>query len=399
LAAVRPFLVSGNGATVHDVDGNSYTDYVCSWGPLIAGHRNQLVETSLDIALRGGTSFGAPTEREFLLAELVAERVPGIERVRFVNSGTEATMSAVRLARAATSRDRIIKFAGCYHGHSDGLLVRAGSGATTLGVPDSPGVPAAYAELTLSCEFNDPDGVRKAFATFPDSIAAIILEPVVGNMGLVPPDPGFLQTLREITTAHGALLIFDEVMTGFRVHRGGAAALYGVTPDLYCFGKVIGGGLPVGAYAGPGRLMDLVAPSGPVYQAGTLSGNPLAMAAGIATLETLDRSAYDRLETLSRRLAEGLEAAARAADVDQCVQRVGSMLTPFFQKGPVHSYEEALRSDTRFFGRFHRAMLDRGQYLPASQYEAWFVSLAHTEELIDKTCEAAAEAFRALGLE
>jgi glutamate-1-semialdehyde 2,1-aminomutase len=391
-----PFIVSGQGACLRDEDGNEYVDYVCSWGPLIAGHAHPKVVEAIRDAAGRGSSFGAPTEAEIQLAERVLERVPGIERVRFVNSGTEATMSAIRLARAATGRDRVVKLAGCYHGHSDGLLVRAGSGATTLGVPDSPGVPAAYAALTLSCEFNDLEGLRRAFAEHPGQIAAVILEPVVGNMGVVPPAPGYLEGLRELTRQGGAVLILDEVMTGFRLHRGGAAALYGITPDLYCFGKVIGGGLPVGAYAGPAHLMDRVAPSGPVYQAGTLSGNPLAMAAGMATLDLLDEAAYARLEMLSRRLGEGLEAAARGAGADVCVQRVGSMITPFFQKGPVRCYEEALRSDTAAFRAFHAGMLDRGQYLPASQYEAWFVSLAHSPEQIDRTVEAAKEVLRAL---
>ena len=390
-----PFIRSGHGATLVDEDGNEYVDYVGSWGPLIAGHAHPDVVRAVCEAAARGSSFGAPTEAEVRLAELVAGRVPGVERVRFVNSGTEATMSAIRLARAAADRDRIVKFAGCYHGHSDGLLVRAGSGATTFGVPDSPGVPKAYAELTVSCDFNDLGGVHRAFEEAPESIAAVIVEPVVGNMGLVPPEPRFLKELRRVTGEYGALLIFDEVMTGFRLHQGGAASLFGVTPDLYCFGKVIGGGLPVGAYAGSAQLMDQVAPVGPVYQAGTLSGNPLAMAAGIATLELLDEAAYQRLEELSARLADGLEQAGRDAGVELCVQRVGSMLTPFFQNGPVRDYAGALRSDTKRFGAFHRSMLERGHYLPASQYEAWFVSLAHTNEAIDATVEAAAEALRA----
>jgi glutamate-1-semialdehyde 2,1-aminomutase len=389
-----PFIASGFGCKIRDEDGNEYTDYVGSWGPLIAGHSPAPVVEAVAEALGRGSSFGAPTEAEIVLAELVAGRVPGVERVRFVNSGTEAAMSALRLARAATGRDHIVKFSGCYHGHSDGLLVRAGSGVTTLGLPDSPGVPAAYAALTHSCEFNDLASVQAAFAAHPARIGAVILEPVVGNMGVVPPAPGFLEALRRLTREHGALLVFDEVMTGFRLHRGGAAALYGITPDLYCFGKVIGGGLPVGAYAGPAELMDRVAPSGPVYQAGTLSGNPLAMAAGIAMLRLLDEAAYRRLEALSARLAEGLEQAARAAGADLCVQRVGSMLTPFFQKGPVRNFDEALRSDTAAFRAFHAAMLERGQYLPASQYEAWFVSLAHGDADIDRTVQAADEALR-----
>jgi glutamate-1-semialdehyde 2,1-aminomutase len=388
------FLRRGRGCRVWDADGNCLIDYVGSWGPLVLGHADPGVLRAVRKAAERGTSFGAPTELELAMAQLVVDAVPSLELVRFVNSGTEATMSAIRLARAAAGRDRIVKFAGCYHGHSDGLLVRAGSGATTFGVPDSPGVPKAYAELTVSCEFNDLPGVHRAFDEAPESIAAVIVEPVVGNMGLVPPEPGFLKELRRITGEYGALLIFDEVMTGFRLHQGGAAALFGVTPDLYCFGKVIGGGLPVGAYAGSAQLMDRVAPVGPVYQAGTLSGNPLAMAAGMATLELLDEAAYQRLEELSARLADGLEQAGRDAGIELCVQRVGSMLTPFFQKGPVRDYTSALRSDTKRFGAFHQAMLEQGHYLPASQYEAWFVSLAHTNEAVDATVAAAVEALR-----
>ncbi len=383
------FIRRGEGAMMTDEDGNGYTDYVGSWGPLIAGHRHPSVVAALEEALAKGTSFGAPTAAEITLAELVIERIPGVERVRFVNSGTEATMSALRLARAATGRDRIVKFAGCYHGHSDGLLVRAGSGATTLGTPDSPGVPAAWAKLTYVADFNDLATVREAFEAHPGEIAAVIVEPVAGNMGVVPPKDGFLQGLRDLCDEQGALLIFDEVMTGFRVKRGGAAERFGTKPHLYCFGKVIGGGLPVGAYAGPAELMDQISPRGPVYQAGTLSGNPLAMAAGIATLRLLDESAYETLEELGRRLEEGLLRSAAPGAIH--VQRVGSMVTLFFQGGPVHSYEDALKSDVKRFGLFHGAMLQRGQYLPPSQFEAWFLSLAHTPKLVDDTITAARE--------
>jgi glutamate-1-semialdehyde 2,1-aminomutase len=391
-----PFIASGQGATIRDEDGNEYVDYVGSWGPLIAGHCHPAVVEAIARAASRGSSFGAPTEAEIVLAELVAERVPGVERVRFVNSGTEATMSALRLARAASGRDHIVKLAGCYHGHSDALLVKAGSGVTTLGLPDSPGVPAAFAALTHSCELNELGSVRQAFEAYPGEIGAVILEPVAGNMGVVPPQPGFLQGLLELTHEQGALLVFDEVMTGFRLQRGGAAQLFGITPDLYCFGKVIGGGLPVGAYAGPAHLMDRIAPAGPVYQAGTLSGNPLAMAAGTATLRLLEPAAYERLEQLGARLETGLQEAGRAAGVELCVQRVGSMLTPFFQPGPVRGFTEALSSDTARFRDFHAGMLERGHYLPASQYEAWFLSLAHGEPDIDRTVEAAAEVLRTL---
>ncbi len=392
------FLIHGEGARVVDADGNVYIDYLGSWGPLIHGHAPRAVVEAVIAAAREGTSFGAPTPREVELAELVTAAVPSVELVRFVNSGTEATMSAVRLARAYTGRDTIVKFDGCYHGHADGLLVKAGSGPLSFGAPDSPGVPAAMAQHTLSLRYNDLAAVEAAFAAQPDGIAAVIVEPIAGNMGLVPPAPGFLAGLREITRRHGALLIFDEVITGFRVAYGGAQALYGVVPDLTCLGKVLGGGLPVGAYGGRRDIMERVAPSGPVYQAGTLSGNPLAMAAGCAALRLLHGGeAYARLEALAAPLAAGLAEAAAAAGVPAHVARVGSMLTLFFTDRPVVDYDTARTADTARYARFFHAMLERGIYLPPSQFEVWFVSLAHTEADIEATVAAARAALTALG--
>ncbi|MFN8485206.1 MAG: glutamate-1-semialdehyde 2,1-aminomutase [Anaerolineae bacterium] len=390
------FIERAAGARLTDVDGNIYLDYVGSWGPLIAGHAHPAVTRALHAAVERGTSYGAPTPGEVDLAAEVARRVPGLEMLRFVNSGTEATMSALRLARAATGRDVILKFDGCYHGHSDSLLVAAGSGVMTLGQPDSPGVPAPVAALTLSLPFNDVQAVADAFRAHPDRIAAVIVEPVAGNMGVVVPRPGFLEELRVLTSEHGALLIFDEVMTGFRVGPSGALGRYGVQPDLVTFGKVIGGGLPVGAYGGSRRLMSMISPSGPVYQAGTLSGNPLAMAGGLATLDLLDEAAYERLESLSARLEGGLGAAAEAAGEAVNLARVGSMLTVFFTAAPVTDYASAKRADTGRFARFHQAMLRQSVYLPPSQFEAWFVSLAHTEDDIEFTVDAARAAFAAL---
>jgi len=390
-----PFIARGQGARLTDIDGNVYIDYVCSWGPLIAGHAHPAVTARLHEAVDRGTSYGAPTEAETELARLVVEMVPSIEMVRFVNSGTEATMSALRLARGATGRDKIVKFAGCYHGHADALLSTAGSGVLTLGIPSGPGVTAGTAADTISLPFNDLDAVRAAFAESGDQIAAVIVEPVAGNMGVIPPAKGFLEGLREITREHGALLIFDEVITGFRVAPGGAQERYGVLPDLTCLGKIIGGGLPVGAYGGRRDLMEQMAPLGPVYQAGTLSGNPLAMAAGIATLELLrEPGTYERLEALGAQLAEGMTRAAEAAGVPLTVNRVGSMLTGFFTEGPVTDYASATAADTTRYARFHQAMLARGVYLAPSQFEAAFVSLAHTPEDLERTAEAAMAAMR-----
>ncbi|HEY8549693.1 MAG TPA: glutamate-1-semialdehyde 2,1-aminomutase [Vicinamibacterales bacterium] len=386
------FIRRAKGAMLEDVDGATYIDYVMSWGPLIHGHAPRELVKRLSAVAKHGTSFGAPTEDEIAIAERVRRLMPWVEMVRFTSSGTEATMSAVRVARAATKRQSIVKFAGCYHGHADGFLVEAGSGALTLGVPTSPGVAPPTAALTLTAEFNDLASVEALFAASGESIAAVIVEPVAGNMGTVPPEPGFLEGLRRLCDQHGALLVFDEVMTGFRVHPGGAQTLYGVRPDLTCLGKIIGGGLPVGAYGGRRDLMSLVAPAGPVYQAGTLSGNPLAVTAGLWSLERLSRSLYRTLDRLAGRLAEGLLVAAAEADVPLQVNRVGSMLTPFFTATPVRDYATARTSDTARYGRFFQAMLARGIYIPASQFEAWFLSTAHTERHIDRTVKAARKA-------
>jgi glutamate-1-semialdehyde 2,1-aminomutase len=391
------FMARGEGPCLFDIDGNTYIDYVGSWGPLILGHSHPEVRAAVVAVLEHGSTFGAPTERETEIAELVAAAVPSIEKVRFVSSGTEAAMSAVRLARGATGRDKIIKMTGHYHGHVDALLVQAGSAATTLGTPDSPGVTAGAAQDTILCGFNDADAVAEAFTRYPGQIAAVLLEPVAGNMGLVPPSEGYLERIRELSSGAGALLIFDEVMTGFRLAFGGAQERYGVTPDLTVLGKVIGGGLPAAAYGGPAALMNQVSPSGPVFQAGTLSGNPLAMAAGLTTLRHLrDGAPYARLETVSARLEEGLRRLARDAKIPHVIQRVGSMLTLFFNPDPVHNYDDARRSDTALFARFFWEMLVRGVYLPCSQFEAAFVSAAHTEVHIDQTLAAAREAFRAV---
>jgi len=392
-----PFIASGRGATLHDIDGHTYVDYVCSWGPLILGHAHPRVLAAVREALAAGASFGAPTLREVHLAERIVEAMPHVEQVRFVTSGTEATMSALRVARAATGRPGVIKCAGCYHGHVDDLLVAAGSGATTFGAPSSPGVLAETVRHTHLVPFNDLEAVAHTCEAHAGTLACLLVEPVAGNMGVVPPAEGYLTGLRELADLHGLLLVFDEVMTGFRVARGGAAERYGVRPDLVTLGKVIGGGLPVGAYGGRRDLMQQVSPVGPVYQAGTLSGNPLAMAAGTATLDVLaEPDAYDRLEKTSADLAAGLAETAHAAGVPVQVQRVGSMLSVFFADAPVTDYASATRSNTERFGRFHGGMLARGVYLPPSQFEAWFVSLAHGDEEIERTFKAAHDALAAL---
>jgi glutamate-1-semialdehyde 2,1-aminomutase len=391
------FIRSARGARVTDVDGNTYLDYVGSWGPLIAGHAHPQVVRAVVEAAKRGTSYGAPTELETALAREVCRAFPSIERVRFVNSGTEAAMSALRLARGHTGRRRIVKFDGGYHGHADGLLVRAGSGALTFGVPTSPGVPPALAELTFTLPYNNLDAVKALCAKHGGEIAAVAVEPVAGNMGVVPPAPGFLDGLREITRAHGILLIFDEVITGFRVAYGGAQALYAVRPDLTILGKIIGGGLPVGAYGGPAEIMAKLAPDGPVYQAGTLSGNPIAMSAGLAMLALLRRpGVYTSLDRKAAALARGLTEAARRAGVPVTLNRVGSMMTLFFTDGPVTDCATANRSDTARYAAFFRGMLDRSVYLPPAQFEAFFVSTAHSFADIGRTVRAAHQVFREL---
>ena len=391
------FIARAEGAYLYDLDGQRYIDYVGSWGPMILGHAHPRVVEAVQRAAALGTSYGAPTEAESQLAELIASAVPSIEKVRLVNSGTEATMSALRLARGFTGRAKIIKFAGNYHGHVDSLLVAAGSSAATLGVPNSPGVTPGTVADTLVLSYNDPAGLEEAFARHGQEIAGVILEPVVGNMGCVEPLPAFLETLQRLTQHHGALLIFDEVMTGFRVAYGGAQERYGVRPDLTTLGKIVGGGLPVGAYGGRAEIMDHVLPAGKVFQAGTLSGNPLAMAAGIATLELLrDEPPYERLEQLSRRLAEGLVDAARAAGVPHTLARVGSMLTLFLHGEPVMNWDQAARIDTSRFAKYFWHLLERGVYMPCSQYEALFVSAAHNQADIDATVTAARAALAGL---
>jgi glutamate-1-semialdehyde 2,1-aminomutase len=378
-----------------DVDGNQYVDYVGSWGPLILGHCHSAVMQAVQDALREGASFGAPSPREIRMGDLVRERMPWIEKMRFVSSGTEATTAAIRLARGFTGRDDILKFDGCYHGAGDPLLVKAGSGVETLGLPDSPGVPADLAKHTLTLPWNDLPAVERLFAERGSTLAAIITEPVVGNMGVLVPRPGYLQGLQDVARKHGALLIVDEVMTGFRLSMGGACGLYGLAPDLVTFGKVIGGGLPVGAFGGRADVMDRIAPAGPVYQAGTLSGNPLAMAAGTATLEQLSAASYERLEERGAALAAGLEAAARKAGVPVQVNRVGSMLTVYFASEPVFDAASARKADAKAFGRFFHAMLEQGVYLAPSQFEACFLSVAHTDDDLQQTVRAAEVGFAA----
>ena len=388
------FIQRAQGSTLFDVDGNPYIDYVGSWGPMILGHRHSDVIAAIQGVLERGTSFGAPVDLEIELAEMVIEAVPSVEMVRMVNSGTEATMSAIRLARGVTGRDLLIKFDGCYHGHADTLLVAAGSGVATLGIPGSPGVPEAFVQNTLSLPYNDAERVTDVVSKKGDKIAAIIVEPVAGNMGLVPPDAGFLRTLRTLTQDHGIILIFDEVMTGFRVAYGGAQALYDLIPDLTCMGKVIGGGLPVGAYGGRKEIMKKVAPEGPVYQAGTLSGNPVAMAAGIATLKCLQQPEfYETLEARSAMLEAGLREAVDKAGVPAVTNRVGSMLGLFFTDKRVSNFAEAQTSDLTMFAEYFKGMLEQGIYLAPSQYEALFVSSAHSEEDIQATIVAAREVF------
>jgi glutamate-1-semialdehyde 2,1-aminomutase len=390
-----PFVIRGKGSRIFDADENEYIDYIGSWGPLILGHAAPVVLEALAAAMRNGTSFGASTPSEADLAELVVSAFPHMQKVRFVSSGTEATMSAIRLARAYTKRKYIVKFEGCYHGHADALLVKAGSGVATLGIPGSAGVPEEFTQFTLALPYNDTDALEEAFRKFKHQIACVIVEPVVGNMGCVPPARGYLEALRAVTSNDGAVLIFDEVMTGFRLAFGGAQELYSIQPDLTTMGKIIGGGLPVGAYGGPSEIMDLVAPLGPMYQAGTLSGNPLAMAAGYAQLRYLKdhKNLYQQLDQLSAELVAGVAAAAKSAGVPMTHNRVGSIFTWFFTRGPVTDWNSASKSDTEAFGRFFRNMLEGGVYLPPSQYEAAFQSVAHSPEDVQKTITAAKHAF------
>jgi glutamate-1-semialdehyde 2,1-aminomutase len=391
------FIARGKGCRMTDVDGREYIDYVMSWGPLIVGHAHPEVVEAVARALEAGSTFGACTPGEVELAERIREAIPSMEKLRLVSSGTEATLSALRVARAASGREKILKFEGGYHGHDDSLLVKAGSGVATLGLPDSPGVPQALAQMTLTIPFNDLPALEEAFRRHRNQIAAVIVEPVSGNMGCVPPQTGFLEKLRERTLEQGTVLIFDEVMTGFRVAYGGAQQILNIAPDMTTLGKVIGGGLPVGAYGGKTGLMDLVAPAGPVYQAGTLSGNPLAVTAGLKTLEIIRRPGfYERLEGMAARLEAGLEQAACKTSVPLQMNRVGSMMTAFFTKSPVTDYASAKRSDTAAYGRFFWGLLERGIYLPPSQFEAAFLSGAHTEADIDQTVEAAAQTFEAM---
>ncbi|OXT18933.1 glutamate-1-semialdehyde-2,1-aminomutase [Bacillus sp. OG2] len=390
------FMERGKGSKIYDIDGNEYIDYVLSWGPLILGHTNDRVVEGIKKIAELGTSFGAPTIAENELAKLVIERVPSIEIVRMVSSGTEATMSALRLARGYTRRNKILKFEGCYHGHGDSLLIKAGSGVATLGLPDSPGVPEGVAKNTITVPYNDMESVKYAFEQFGEDIAGVIVEPVAGNMGVVPPLPGFLEALRDITSEYGTLLIFDEVMTGFRVGYHCAQGYYGVTPDITCLGKVIGGGLPVGAYGGKAEIMERIAPSGPIYQAGTLSGNPLAMTAGYETLSQLTPESYKEFERKADRLEEGLYSAAKKHDIPLTVNRAGSMIGFFFTNEEVINYEKAKTSNLDYFASYYREMANEGVFLPPSQFEGLFLSTAHTDEDIEKTLNAAELAFSKL---
>jgi glutamate-1-semialdehyde 2,1-aminomutase len=383
-----PFIARGQGSRIYDEDGNEFIDYVCSWGPLILGHSHPQVVSALKQVAERGTSFGAPTELEVTLAKMISSAIPSMEMVRFVNSGTEATMTALRLARAFTGRDKVIKFAGGYHGHADGLLVKGGSGLATLSLPGSPGVPPSYAQNTLVAPYNHAEAVAELFERYPGEIAAVIVEPVAANMGVVPPQPDFLPRLRQMTSQAGALLIFDEVITGFRVAYGGAQAVYGVTPDLTCLGKVIGGGLPVGAYGGRRDIMEMMAPSGAVYQAGTLSGNPLAMTAGIETLKILRQpGVYEKLESAASRLEEGVKEAAAPLNLKLNISRFASLLTIFFTDRPALDYDSVSGADTALFRQFFQMLLSEGIYWPPSQFEAAFVSLAHSDEDIQRTVE------------
>jgi len=392
-----PFISKANGCVIWDVDGNEYIDYVCSWGPMILGHAHPEIVNALEKRIKLGTSYGAPTELEVEMADIIVEMVPSIEMVRMVNSGTEATMSAIRLARGYTGREKIIKFDGCYHGHADSLLVSAGSGLATLGIPGSPGVPQDLARHTISLPFNNLENVSQAFNKFGPEIAAVIVEPIPGNMGVIIPDQAFLKGLRELTNEYGALLIFDEVISGFRVAIGGAQELYDIMPDLTCLGKIIGGGLPVGAYGGKKEIMTRMAPQGDVYQAGTLSGNPLAMAAGLTTLKILkEKSPYDELDKKGDMLFSGLKRVAEAAGVNVVINRVGSMGSLFFTDEPVTDFETAKASDENQFKRYFRSMLDQGIYLAPSPYEAAFLSTAHSEETVRKTIECASIALKNL---
>ena len=392
-----PFIARGKGSRIYDEDGNEFIDYVCSWGPLILGHSHPQVVDALKRAAERGTSFGAPTELEVILAKMIASAVPSIEMIRFVNSGTEATMTALRLARAFTGRDKIVKFAGGYHGHADGLLVKGGSGLATLGLPSSPGVPTSYAQNTLVAPYNNAEAVAGLFQQYPEEIAAVIVEPVAANIGVVPPQPGFLDNLRSLTSRSGALLIFDEVISGFRVAYGGAQAIYGITPDLTCLGKVIGGGLPVGAYGGKRDIMKMMAPTGPVYQAGTLSGNPLAMTAGIETLKVLSQpGVYEQLESTASRLEKGIARVVGSLNLKLNISRFASLLTVFFTDNAAFDYESVSKADTKLFGRFFQQLLAEGIYWPPSQFEAAFISMAHSDEDIDFTTGAIEKALNRL---